>query len=344
MERLDLDHGGSQGVVDGKPTISVAPDGSRMDVFARVGTSIWHRAWGLINNWGAWENLNLYTESDPVAVSWGRGHVDLFYRANDGETRRYSWTGSPYLSYLANQFTAQPSLGGFAKGLPTVVSQAAGDLDVFVQGGDDGIWHNSLIGSGSFAGWTSLQSCTYGTPSAAMSDSLNLVVREKNQHRILHNFIAAIPSRQAGATPMCCGLLNERLRQHRLRQPLAGYYEGMCVQCGYANEVACINLPQICQPGLGIDSDGYCRVCAPGTATYDGDYCRKPHILTATQSFDGSVHADINVARRRRAASPSIRTSPTTTRSRASCTRSRVAWASSRSATSGTSIRRACSA
>jgi len=284
------------GIIDGKPTISVAPDGTRMDVFARVGDRIWHRDWiAFRNGWNAWENLNLVTDSDPVAVSWGRGHVDLFYRATNGDTRRYTWDGGAWTQYLAGQpWVTQPSLGGFAKGPPTVASQGAGSLDVFVQGGDDGIYRNRLGASG-FLGWTRLAGCTYGTPSAAASDTLNIVVREKNTHRILHNFESSFPSTAAGTTPMCCGLLNQSACASTACDPSVAYQGGMCVQCGWANEPACINEPQICQPGLGMDADGYCRVCPDGQQTFGGTYCRLPHVLNASKGMDGSIHVDVSL-------------------------------------------------
>lgn len=285
------------GVVDGKPTISVAPDGTRMDVFARVGNRIWHRGWaGFTNVWSSWENLNLATDSDPVAVSWGRGHVDLFYRAANGETRRYTWDGPAWTQTLANQpWTTQPSLGGFAKATPTVTSQSAGALDVFVQGGDDGIYRNSVGAGGAFLGWSRLPGCTYGTPAAAGNDVLNLVVREKNTHRILYNFESRFPSSTPGATPMCCGLLGQSACSSNGCDPALASQNGRCVQCGYANEPECLSSPPLCQPGLGVDGDGYCRVCPPGTATFGGASCRPPHVLSASKSLDDSIHVDVSL-------------------------------------------------
>ena len=289
-----------QGAIDGKPTISVAPDGTRMDVFARVGNKIWHRGWaGFINSWGNWENLNLTTDSDPVAVSWGRGHVDLFYRATNGETRRYTWNGpnAAWTLTLANQpWVTQPSLGGFAKGPPAVASQGAGGLDVLVQGGDDGIYRNRLGASGSFSGWTRIPSCTYGSPAVAESDTLHVVVREKNTHRILHNFESLFPSSASGASPMCCGLTGQRACSvSGCDSTLAAYQNGLCGQCGYVNEPACLRLPTLCQPGLGLDSDAYCRVCPPGTATFGGLTCRPPQVLNASKSLDDSIHVDVSL-------------------------------------------------
>lgn len=54
------------GYTEGRPTITVSPDGRRMDVFSRVGNAVWHRGWsGWINGWNAWEPVGITVESDP---------------------------------------------------------------------------------------------------------------------------------------------------------------------------------------------------------------------------------------------------------------------------------------
>ncbi|HEX4510244.1 MAG TPA: hypothetical protein VH328_09205 [Burkholderiaceae bacterium] len=287
------------GAIAGKPTVSVSPDGTRMDVFARVGNQIWHRGWaGFTNVWSAWENLNLSTDSDPVAVSWGRGHVDLFYRAADGQTRRYTWNGpNAWTPTLAGQgWITQPSLGGFAKGPPAVASQNANGLDVFVQGGDDGIYRNSLGPTGAFLGWMRVAGCTAGTPAVAKSDTLNLVVREKNTRRVLHDFESLFPSSQAGTSPMCCGLNAQAACHYDGCDSTLGVYPGgRCGACGAVNETACLKQSPVCQAGLGLDSDAFCRVCPAGSATFGGVSCRQPQVLSASKSIYGSVRLDVDV-------------------------------------------------
>jgi M6 family metalloprotease-like protein len=255
------------GWVSGRPTISVAPDGTRMDVFARVGTQLWHRSWaGFKNAWANWEYVGVNVDSDPVAVSWGRGRIDIFSRANNGETRRYSWTGlgnAAWRQQLAGEtFVTEASLGGFAKGLPAVVSQGAGRLDVFVQGGDDQTYRasfNNAVAGAKFTNFTAVGGCTYGTPAAAAwgTDRLDLIVRDENSHRVLHNWESAFPSAGTGPSPFCCGKSKQPTCAVGCEDGLTPS-QGTCQRCGHAGEPAC---GTTCATGFAVDP--YDSLCAP---------------------------------------------------------------------------------
>jgi len=71
--------------------------------------------------------------SDPAAVSWGSGRIDLFVRGADNAV---------WHKYFANsQWSAWASLGGSLASGPAVSSWGAGRLDVFARGSDNTLQH-----------------------------------------------------------------------------------------------------------------------------------------------------------------------------------------------------------
>jgi hypothetical protein len=257
------------GRIDGRPTISA--DKSRMDVFARVGNQLWHRAWaGFRNAWDVWENLGLTIDSDPVAVSTGQGRIDVFYRASNGETHRYVWDGFSrghrYTTRIANDgWVTAPSLGGFAKDIPAVASMDGTQAAVvFVQGGDDGIYQRDLR-DGNLAGpWSRVPGCTLGVPGATFHEGrIDLVVRSNSDGRIYHNFTSDWPSTAAGALPVCCGSLHGpscvpdgHCGPGMARQPNTG----KCERCGGQYELCCTG--SVCDVGVCAGSPYSVQWCA----------------------------------------------------------------------------------
>ena len=127
--------------------------------------------------------------SDPSAVSWGSGRIDVFARGADNALwhRWYagSWSaweslggalssgpdasswGSGRLDVFARakdnslqhmsyegKWSGWESLGGGLTSDPSAVSWASGRIDVFVRGGDNALWHISYAKA--WSGWESL--------------------------------------------------------------------------------------------------------------------------------------------------------------------------------------------
>jgi hypothetical protein len=126
----------------------------RLDVFAtdQIGF-LWHRAFDG-TRWAAWGELagpsagkgSLSVTSDPSAVSWGPGRVDVFVRLSDNAMWHDAFSGGWWLGL--------ESLGGGLSSEPTAESWGANRIDVFARGTDNGLWH--MAWSGQFSAWQSL--------------------------------------------------------------------------------------------------------------------------------------------------------------------------------------------
>jgi hypothetical protein len=58
-----------------------------------------------------------------------------------------TWNGTSWSNWI--------SLGGSLTSSPAATSPTSGAIDVFVRGGDNGLWENSYS-NGSWSGWTSV--------------------------------------------------------------------------------------------------------------------------------------------------------------------------------------------
>src|SRR5262245_13368926 len=70
--------------------------------------------------------------SDPAAVSWGPGRIDVFVRGSDNAL---------WHKWFENQWSGWESLGGSITSAPDVASWGAGRLDVFARGSDNSMMH-----------------------------------------------------------------------------------------------------------------------------------------------------------------------------------------------------------
>ncbi|KAI1777974.1 fucose-specific lectin [Hypoxylon cercidicola] len=90
----------------------------------------------------------------PAAVAWSGNdsRVDLFaVSRNNSHLLHASWDAA------AARWSAYEDLQGFATTPPVAVSRVPGLLDVFVRGGDAGLWHLAYNDSdGRWSGWTRL--------------------------------------------------------------------------------------------------------------------------------------------------------------------------------------------
>jgi hypothetical protein len=128
---------------------------NRLDIFAIGGdSSLWHQWWEPNLGWRTWNRLGgNWTHFVPTVVSWGENHFGVFVVSPDTkELYQISWNG-----------TWQPSsgfenLGGYCTSRPTAVSWTLGRIDVFVRGGDAGLWHLSY--QDTWSNWTSISGNT----------------------------------------------------------------------------------------------------------------------------------------------------------------------------------------
>jgi hypothetical protein len=283
------------GRIDGRPSVAVAADGTRMDVFARVGTQLWHRAWALgANTWSGWENVGPSIDSDPVAVSSGTGRIDLFYRATNGETRRYLWDGHAnghqyYQALSGESFVEQPSLGGYAKDIPAVAANdGTSSMVVFVQGGDDGIYKRVITAGNLVGTWARVDGCMSGAPAATyVGGRIDLVARSNSDGHAYHNYTSIFPSSTVGASPLCCGLVNNPACNGggcvagTTPQPNTG----KCEPCGGINELCC-GLTDTCNTGVCASSKYHINWCTNACGTAGRPPCARGFACDAASTYD----------------------------------------------------------
>lgn len=113
--------------------------------------------------------------SDPAAVSWGAGRVDLFARDGAGATRHNAWTGA---------WGGWANLGGVATSRPVVVSNAPNELWLFVRGLDFALWFRRLQ-AGVWSAWTSLGGVLASAPVAVASGAGHVDVFARGLDRAL---------------------------------------------------------------------------------------------------------------------------------------------------------------
>ena len=136
---------------------ATAPGSSRIDVFVR-GTdgAIWQRTTtNKGSSWSGWTSRGgqIPVNTVPAACSWSSGRVDLFANGTDGQLW-WKYTTNGGSSWTGWQALGRP-LGESLTSSPAVAAPASGIMDVFVRGGDNGLWERTYS-SGSWSGWTSI--------------------------------------------------------------------------------------------------------------------------------------------------------------------------------------------
>ena len=94
--------------------------------------------------------------SDPAAVSWGPGRIDVFARGTDFQPH-HKWYDGGWSDWESLEVMG---LGGGAD----VSSWGSGRLDVFVRGSDNALWHRWY--DGGWSGWESLGGHLTSDPTA----------------------------------------------------------------------------------------------------------------------------------------------------------------------------------
>jgi hypothetical protein len=107
------------------------------------------------SGWSNWYCLGgTWAPFTPTAVTWAVGRLDIFVV--------HPVTKALYHVYFDGS-SWQPNgsfenLGGYCTERPTAVSRSTGHIDVFVRGGDAGLWHLSY--SQTWSNWTSISGNT----------------------------------------------------------------------------------------------------------------------------------------------------------------------------------------
>jgi hypothetical protein len=120
----------------------------RTDIFLRSsGGDLIHQYRLPGGSWTRGINLGGDLTSQPAAVSWGPGRIDVFARFTDNALWHRASTN--------DSWTAWARLGGILTSAPAVAAWAPGRLDVFVRNVDDGLSHKAYQSS-SWTAWERL--------------------------------------------------------------------------------------------------------------------------------------------------------------------------------------------
>jgi hypothetical protein len=129
-----------RGIVITAPT-AITWSSEHIDLFALAATGqLFQQTWpgtGGINGWTQWIELGgTWAPFVPTAITWGVNRIDVFL-VDESSKDLYHTFG--------NGESWQPfeSLGGYCTSRPVAVSRSVNHLDVFVRGGDAGLWHIS---------------------------------------------------------------------------------------------------------------------------------------------------------------------------------------------------------
>jgi hypothetical protein len=138
-----------------------------------------------------WESLGgqLAPNTGPDASSSGPARMDLFVQGQSGDLQHSSWNGTGWSGYA--------SLGGVQKDAPGAASGTTNQVDAFVRGSDDALWHISTTDGG--ATWSSWQwlggGLTAGPDAAAWAPNRLDVVVNGSDRQLWHRY-----SNDAGGT------------------------------------------------------------------------------------------------------------------------------------------------
>jgi len=165
---------GSLGGTTSSTPAVVAPADRRLDVYTRGGdNAVWYRRYDG-SAWSNWATLGGKTYASPAASARrGTSIVDVFVRGTDNAIYHRYRNGSTW----SGGWSSLGSPPGGATSAPAAISNANGKIDVFVRGGDAGIWRKTWTTS--WSGWTSIGGGTTSAPAVASrgTNRLDLFVR-----------------------------------------------------------------------------------------------------------------------------------------------------------------------
>jgi hypothetical protein len=136
-------------VAFGAPAIATMPSG-RTDLFVlgsdgNVWQSTCARRCEQRTNFSSWSRQPGRppggATSDPAAVSWGEGRIDLFVRGSIANIWHQTWENGAWLGW--------EDIDGRTESGPTAASWGFGNLHVFVLAGGGTVWHRACVATDS---------------------------------------------------------------------------------------------------------------------------------------------------------------------------------------------------
>jgi len=125
--------------ISGQPAVA-ARSATLYDVFWKYKASNLKHAYNQDGKWSDTVSLDTVITSDPAAVSWGDGRLDVFYRQGAQTMGHKYWNGS----WGADTVDMTGATFGSS---PAVASWANGRLDLFLRGTDGTVQHKAWDGS-----------------------------------------------------------------------------------------------------------------------------------------------------------------------------------------------------
>jgi hypothetical protein len=116
-------------------------------------------------DWSDWATLGCCFDSEPAVASWSALRLDVFARDDAGDIRWLYWDGAT--DVVSSWISLTPPNVGAASA-PVVVSNAPNHLDLFVRGGDGGLYWRRYVGAWE-PDWKRLgEETVVGKPAVAM--------------------------------------------------------------------------------------------------------------------------------------------------------------------------------
>ena len=240
-------------------------------------------------------------------VAYAPNHLDVFATAFDGSVDHVGWNvlgwgafqcPSPCWQQVAGGFAWQGHEHGYAAPVAIAsgtlaadgfVTNGTGDIDVFVQGTDRGLWATNALASGDWAGWSELTSYfrTGGAPGVASRDgyTLQIAVTGFSESGNASVWFSAsedslpFPGVQSSPPGVACGVGAQPCCNKDACDALSYCDDSeMCRACGGHGQPECppsSSLPQ-CQDGLGVVG-GECGCSIAGAPPCPG-ICLPAHV------------------------------------------------------------------
>jgi len=134
---------------------------------------------------GSWTraiDLGGNLRSQPAAVSWAPGRLDVFARGADDAL----W----HILYAGGRWSGWERLGGVISSAPAVASWAPGRLDVFARGGNDALYHKQFVSGTGWSAWTNRGGVISSSPTVAAWGSNRLdVFARGGDNAIYHKWL-----------------------------------------------------------------------------------------------------------------------------------------------------------
>ena len=223
-------------------------------------------------------------QTTPSVVSYMPNRIDVFATALDSSVDHVAWTGASWYPWDQvaggaafhdqNGYAAPVAIATGVLSPPDEVTTGVGDIDVFVQGADRGLYMTDYRGGSSlpfWSFWSQVTSCfrTGGSPSVASRDlnSLQIAVTayaESGDGSVWFNEsagAASVPGAGASSPPSCaCGGVGEPCCNSNSCG--AGWLycgeDETCRSCGGGGQIECPwSSPNSsrCQSGLVVEGD-----------------------------------------------------------------------------------------